>query len=66
MPRARRLTPTQRTAQSAATVALKTADEQRADRRRYESCIAYAARVIEATRSTVQTVDRNTDRAWRD
>lgn len=66
MARRVRLTGVQRTAQLAATVALQTAHEQRDDARRYQSCIAYAARVIEATRNTVELVDRNSNRAWRD
>lgn len=64
--RARRLTREQAIAQDAVTEALRTAHENRKDERRYAACLAYAARTIEATRSTVALVDRNSDRAWRD
>lgn len=63
---ASRLTPGQMAAQRAATEALRTADANRKHPGKYMACIGYAARAIEATRSTIQLVDRKTDRAWRD
>lgn len=64
--RQRRLTREQAVAQDAITEALRTAHEHRNDARRYRSCLDYAARTIDATRSSVDLVDRH-DRAhaWR-
>ena len=61
-----RLTPSEFVAQRAITEALRAADANRGDERRYRVCIAYAARTIDTVRENVDTVDRGTDRAWRD
>ncbi len=61
-----RLTPSELVAQRAITAAMQTADANRMDGRRYFACLGYAARTIDTVRIDLDTVDRNTDRAWRD
>lgn len=60
------MTQAQRAAQRAITTALYAAQLHRSNADRYAKCIAYAARIIDELRLTLDTVDPRIDRAWRD